>query len=252
MTLDCLYIVMPAYNEAANIARVVSGWYPVIERLGGESRLVVLDDGSSDATAELLRELARTRPQLVALSRGNRGHGATVRELYRYALDHGAGYVFQTDSDGQTDPAEFEAFWEARGGYDLVSGVRTARQDGAGRLVVTRVLRTVVRACFHVSIPDANAPFRLMSASSLERALALVPEGYELANVALSVAYHKLGFRVLELPIAFKPRQGGVNSINLPRIAAMGARALASFVALDREMNRAVARESLREGGERR
>lgn len=242
---------MPAYNEAENIARVICGWYPVIERLGGESRLVVLDDGSSDATAELLRDLARTRPQLVALSRGNRGHGATVRELYRYALDHGADYAFQTDSDGQTDPAEFEAFWEARRCYDLVSGVRTARQDGVGRLVVTRVLRAVVRACFQVSIPDANAPFRLMSAPSLERALALVPEGFELANVALSVAYRKLGFRVLELPITFKPRQGGVNSINLPRIAAMGARALAGFIALNRTMDRAAAHGNMRDGGDR-
>lgn len=251
MRVDTLYIVMPAYNEAANIEEVVAGWYPIVERAGGDSRLVVLDDGSRDGTGGILAELARTRPRLVALSRANRGHGATVLELYRYALANGADYVFQTDSDGQTDPAEFDALWRLRDACDMAMGVRVARGDGASRVVVTRVLKAVVRAAFHVRLADANVPFRLMSAPSLARCLAHVPAGHNLSNVLIAVVYRKLGLAIEERPISFKARGGGENSIDLASITGIGARALADFHRLNRRIDGEIERERLGTGARR-
>ena len=166
--MDILYIVIPAYNEEANIRQVIREWYPVIEAHpgGGASRMVVIDDGSRDGTFEILKEEAEEHPMLTPVTRTNSGHGATVLYGYRYALEHHADYVFQTDSDGQTRPEEFEPFWKERENCQMVIGWRNARQDGFGRIVTTRVLRLVVTLCFHVRIRDANTPYRLMQAGA--------------------------------------------------------------------------------------
>ena len=78
--MDKLFIVIPAYNEEANIGQVVEDWYPVVEKHngGGESRLVVIDDGSKDHTYEILKACAADKPLLLPLTKPNGGHGATV------------------------------------------------------------------------------------------------------------------------------------------------------------------------------
>lgn len=233
---ETLYVVMPAYNEEANIRSVLEQWYPVVERVGGDSRLAAFDDGSRDETLSIMRAFGEEHPRFQAMTKPNSGHGATLLEAYRYALDAGADWVFQTDTDGQTLPNEFWQLWEARGNCDMAAGWRNSREDGFSRVIVTRTLRLVVRACFGVSVTDANVPFRLMSAASLRENLAFVPDGFNLTNVALSAAYVKRGMRVRWFPITFRPRQGGVNSINLRRIAGIGLRALRDF----RSINRAI------------
>ena len=82
--------------------------------------------------------------------------------MYHPCFRHGADFVFQTDSDGQTLPSEFEQFWDQREAWDMVIGWRNNRQDGGSRIFVTRILRLVIRICFGVSVKDANTPFRLM------------------------------------------------------------------------------------------
>ncbi len=73
-----VYFVMPAYNEAENIAKTIEQWHPVVERCGSESRLVIANDGSRDNTYEIMRGLQTAYPQLVALDKPNSGHGGTV------------------------------------------------------------------------------------------------------------------------------------------------------------------------------
>lgn len=240
--MNTLYMVIPAYNESENIRQVIDDWYPVIEAHdgGGKSRLVVIDDGSRDDTYAILCEIAKTHPLLEPLTKPNGGHGATVLYGYRHALSRGADYIFQTDSDGQTLPGEFEPFWQQREQYDMVIGQRSNRQDGASRVFVTRTLRLVIRLCFGVSVPDANTPYRLMRASALREDIELIPKDFFLSNVLLSVIFTKKKRRVKYIPITFRPRQGGVNSINLPRIFRIGRQALADFRRLNRELNRSI------------
>jgi glycosyltransferase involved in cell wall biosynthesis len=227
---DVLYAVVPAYNEAANIAELVAEWAPVVAATGPDARLVVVDDGSKDDTLALLEELRdRWGEVLEVKSKPNSGHGATVLHGYRYALEQGADWVFQTDSDRQTVPAEFGGFWERRAGADAVIGWRRGRQDGFSRLVVTKVLRVVVRLVFRVRAPDANCPFRLIRAEPLASALETIPPNHNLGNVLLTVRLIQAGRRIVWVPVTFRPRQGGVNSINLPRIIGIGRRALADF-----------------------
>ena len=237
--MDALYIVIPAYNEEANIEAVAREWHEVVRRTGPDSRLVIVDDGSRDGTLSILEGLRDELPQLLPLTKPNAGHGPTLLFGYRYALDHGADYVFQTDSDGQTIPDEFWPFWEARHDYDWQTGFRRHRQDGLSRVMVTKTLRLVVFLSFGVWVTDANTPFRLMTASSLAPHLALVPEGYNLTNVLLSVLYKKSGQPGRFLEITFRPRQGGVNSINLKRICKIGLQAVKDFHHLRRVVSAA-------------
>ena len=237
--MDTLYIVIPAYNEEANIEAVAREWHTVVQRTGPESRLVIVDDGSRDGTLDILRGLQGELPQLLPLTKPNAGHGPTLLFGYRYALEQGADYVFQTDSDGQTLPEEFWPFWEGRHQYDWQIGFRKHRQDGWSRVMVTKTLRLVVFLSFGVWVTDANTPFRLMSAATLGPHLAQVPEGYNLTNVLLSVLNKKSGQPGRFLEITFRPRQGGGNSINLKRIFKIGLRAVGDFHSLRKAVSAA-------------
>lgn len=237
--MDKLFIIIPAYNEAENIRQVIDEWYAVVEKHngGGESRLVIIDDGSKDSTYSIMKEYAKDRPLCQPITKPNGGHGATVLYGYHYALEHGADYVFQTDSDGQTLPSEFGPFWKQRQQYDMLIGWRKSREDGAARVFTTKVLKLVIRLCFGVNVRDANTPYRLMKAETLRKNIKLVPKDFNLSNVLISVIYTKKKLKVKYIPITFRPRQGGVNSVNMKNIFKTGKQALKDFRRINKQLS---------------
>lgn len=236
---DVLYIVIPAYNEAANISKLIEEWYPIIEKHNGEgkSRMVIVDDGSSDNTGEIVKKEAHKRPQLRLLKKENGGHGSAVLTGYRYAIKSKADYIFQTDSDRQTLPEEFEGFWSQRKRFDAIIGERSQRQDGIGRIIVTDGLKLVLLLLFRRYIPDANAPYRLMKRSALRDALSYIERGETLPNVMIAAIFAKERRRVLYKKISFRARQGGKNSLNVKKILIMGTDSLQRFVRMDRRLS---------------
>lgn len=234
--MDRLYIVIPAYNEEANVERVIKDWYPIVEKIGNGSRLVIIDDGSKDKTYQIMQQYAQTMEAFEPVTKPNGGHGATVLYGYHYAMNAGADYIFQTDSDGQTLPEEFWPFWEQRSRYDMIIGHRRGRQDGISRVFVTKTLKFVLWLSFHVGITDANTPFRLMKASTLREYLKLVPDNFNLSNVMISVIYAKKKCKVKYMPVTFRPRQGGVNSINMKKIIRIGRQAFLDFRRINRSL----------------
>ncbi|SHK01368.1 Glycosyltransferase involved in cell wall bisynthesis [Anaerocolumna jejuensis DSM 15929] len=232
--MDKLYIIIPAYNEEENIERVLNEWYQVAEKAGNGSRLVIIDDGSKDGTFQMMQKAAEGKEAFIPLTKPNGGHGATILYGYHYAIKEGADYIFQTDSDGQTLPSEFWEFWENRKKYDMIIGHRKGRQDGFSRVFVTKTLKFVLQLVFHVSVKDANTPFRLMESKVLEENIKLIPKNYNLSNVIISVIYAKKQKKVKYIPITFRPRQGGVNSINMKKIFRIGKQALKDFSAINK------------------
>jgi glycosyltransferase involved in cell wall biosynthesis len=227
--MDKLYIVIPAYNEEENIEAVTREWHDVVSKINKQSRIVIIDDGSKDRTYKILAELAQGMPQLIALTKANSGHGATVLYGYRYALEKGVDYVFQTDSDRQTAPEEFWQFWELRQEYVAIIGWRSKREDGFSRVFVTKVLRFVLQCVFGLDIPDANTPFRLINMETLIKYLPFIPPNFNLSNVMLTVCFARYKENVKFIPITFKQRQGGVNSINFRKIVKIGIKAVKDF-----------------------
>lgn len=236
-----VYFVMPAYNEEANIAEVIREWHPLCEKIiaeGNDARLVIANDGSKDSTYQKMLSLQSDYPHLIPIDKPNSGHGATVLYLYRYAIEHGATFVFQTDSDGQTRPEEFWQMWEHRHEYDFQIGTRSGRQDGISRVFVTKTLRLVVWLMFHVWVKDANTPFRLMNTPRLAEVMKVIPQDFFLANVAISAVVVKWNEALAWYPITFRPRQGGVNSINMKRICKIGIQAIGDFRTINKGLKR--------------
>lgn len=234
---NVLYIVMPAYNEAVNIRRVIRQWYPVVENFGGEgSRLVIFDDGSTDETFSIMLDEKKNRPLFVPMTKTNSGHGATVLEAYHYAIDSGADFIFQTDSDGQTIPDEFKEFWKLRGEFDMVIGNRHERDEGIFRRVVTLTLRLLLRIIFGVNLIDPNTPFRLMNAATLKKFIGRIPAGQEHANALIAAMFVKNGLRVKYLPITFLKRKTGRSWVRLNKIIRIGWEALWDFVKLSKKL----------------
>lgn len=235
--MDILYIVMPAYNEEANIEAVVRQWYPVLEGKDNQSRIVVADSGSSDKTHEILLFLKNTSlPQLEILENTEKQHGPKVIALYNYAINKGADYIFQTDSDGQTTPSEFESFWILRKKYAGIFGNRTVRGDGRSRAFVEYIVCLLLRIIFKVKVPDANAPFRLMKAETVSKYLSKLPQNFNLPNIMMTAYFAYYGESIAFREITFRPRQGGTNSIDLKKICKIGMQAVKDFRKLKKEL----------------
>lgn len=236
--MEIFYFVMPAYNEADNIKAAIAQWYPVIEKINGmkdcQAVLAIANDGSKDDTFKIMESVKNEYAFFEPLNKPNGGHGQTVLYLYRHAILNGADYIFQTDSDGQTNPEEFWQMFENRHEYDFQIGHRSNRQDGISRIFVTKVLKIVVWLMFHEWVVDANTPFRLMQKDKLLAIMNVIPQDYFLCNVAITSIAQKWGYKMKFYPITFKPRQGGVNSINFKRIIGIGRKAIADF----REINK--------------
>lgn len=236
--MDSLYIVMPAYNEEENIEETVKTWYPLLQRddISADSRLVIADSGSTDKTHEILENMKLTYPQIEILSNTGKQHGPKVISLYNYSIQQKADYIFQTDSDGQTNPDEFEDFWNIRNQYEAILGCRNVRGDGKSRAFVEHVVCFLLKLYFGVKVPDANAPFRLMKTDLVAKYLHRLPEDYNLPNIMMTTFFEYYNEKIVFKNITFRPRQGGVNSINIPKIIKIGWKALGDFRMLKKEM----------------
>lgn len=235
--MEILYIVMPAYNEEDNIEHVIEQWYPILDGKSNESRIAIADSGSKDKTHEILLKLKQTDyPKIEILSDTNQFHGPKVIALYDYAIRKGADYIFQTDSDGQTNPDEFEDFWIERENYDGIFGNRTVRGDGKNRAFVEKVVCLLLNLFFRVKVPDANAPFRLMNSNVVKKYLYKMPADYNLPNIMITTFFAHYKEKILFKEISFQPRRAGTNSINILRIIKIGKKALGDFYGFKKEM----------------
>jgi dolichol-phosphate mannosyltransferase len=213
---------MPAYNEEESVERVVEEWLPALRGSGAVLRFLAIDDGSRDRTLERLRRASDAHPEVEVRSQPNRGHGAACRSGYRAALEGGADWIFQLDSDGQCDARYFAALWRERERYAAVFANRRRRDDGWTRWLASRVLSLVVAASSRVWVADSNVPYRLMRRDALAAALQGVPEDFELFNVLLAVRLARRG-PIGWVPIRFRARHGGEPSVRLGGMLRRGA-----------------------------
>ncbi len=223
-----LLVVMPIYNEEANIAAVIARWSEAFRGLTIPFQIIALDDGSRDRTHEILFELEKIQPEILCLvSKPNAGHGSTCRIGYEIAVNSTAEWVLQVDSDGQCDPKHFVSFWNKRDGRDCVFGRRTSRGDGVARVITSAVCRMASSLICGQDLQDPNVPYRLIRRDALQRALRYIPPNFNIHNVALTYVLKKLpGLSWDYVDIHFPDRQGGENSINVLKVVTWGAEML--------------------------
>jgi dolichol-phosphate mannosyltransferase len=211
-----LAVVMPAYNEAeglpAFLEEIRRAFAPSAWRLS----LVVVDDRSTDATADAVAAFGRSHGGLVNLHRAsvNRGHGPTALAAYRAGLRLDPDVIVHVDGDGQFLAADFSRLVDALvgTGADVVHGVRRGRTDPWFRRALTIGLGMVIAAAAGRRVPDANTPFRAYRPDALRGLLAGVPEGALVPHVHFSLAEARRGYSVRYVGVRSIPRRGSSES----------------------------------------
>lgn len=224
MTRCELMLVMPVYNEAACICGVVDAWCAELTRLGIDFGMIILDDGSRDATAEKLA-VYRDNPRIAVISKENSGHGPTILCGYRLAVER-ADWVFQTDSDDEMSPVHFQRLWSERRNYPALFGCRAGRRQNPGRRLISAVSRLAVRLLFAPGITDVNTPYRLMRSDLLARIIAAIPADTFAPNILISGVVAASGLPVLNLPVPHEGRKSGTVSIVKWRLWRAACRSL--------------------------
>jgi glycosyltransferase involved in cell wall biosynthesis len=218
-----LWVVLPVYNEESCVESVIREWLPVLSDTCGTFVMLALNDGSTDSTLSVLRRLEAEHPELRVVDKGNTGHGQSCVQGYRMALEAGADWVFQIDSDGQCDPRFFEAFWGARNPGGVRYGFRRTRDDGRFRYYASRLVSVATLLACGVWVRDANVPYRLMHASGLEGIAEAIPPDFHLANILVAVLQEqKCGIQWID--IHFRERIGGAPSAKPSSFARHGVK----------------------------
>lgn len=218
MTAPGVWVVVPTYNEAANIEQMIAGVRSALTTAAPEGfRILVVDDGSPDGTGAIVRRAAATRSDLELLHRTSKdGLGAAYAAGFEHALRAGADLVIQMDADLSHDPAELpRLLGTARAGADLVLGSRYApggvvEDWGLLRRVVSRGGCWYARQVLGVPVRDLTSGYKCFRAGAL-RAIdypSIRSQGYGF-QVELTYRALRVGLRVVEMPIVFRDRRAG-------------------------------------------
>lgn len=206
-TTPSLTVVMPVYNEESCLREAVEEVRRHVLALVPGSELLVVNDGSTDRSGEMLDEMAAELPNLSVLHKRNGGHGEALVEGMNAA--HGE-YLFLIDSDRQIPLEQFAAHWRLRDPGALLCGVRTNRRDPFHRMVLTRVLRLSLMMIFGRRLRDSNAPYKIVPRGCWDEARRVIPPNALTPSLLLAVvASRSPAMRLLEVPVPHLPRRTG-------------------------------------------
>lgn len=217
---DGISIVLPAYNEAANIRTAVEKALATAERLFTRYEIIVVDDGSADSTCAVVEELARSGYPRVRLIKHevNIGYGAALRTGFSHS---NCELVFFTDSDNQFDISEIEYFLPLMATSDLVTGFRVYRYDTVLRCLLSWVYNRLVGVMFRLHVRDVDCAFKLMR-REVVRQVAIECNNF-FVNTELLARARRWNFRIAEKGVRHYPRTAGETSVrpsDIPRTLA--------------------------------
>lgn len=202
-----LSVLIPVYNECETVRTV-------LERVAAvplEKEIVVVDDGSSDGTTEVLRSLA-DEDYHVVFHPENRGKGAAIRTALREAT--GDVVVIQ-DADLEYDPTDFAALLEpiARGETKVVYGVRTLEGQEFVRRLGNLFLSLVTRILFRAPLRDMETCYKMMAKEVVD-SFTIESNGFEL-EPEITAKVLKKGYRIVEVPVSYVPRRQSERKLNM-------------------------------------
>jgi dolichol-phosphate mannosyltransferase len=210
-------VVIPTYNEAENIPRIV----PRVLEQGEGVEVLVVDDGSPDGTGRLVREMMKTEPRIHLIERaGKLGLGTAYVAGFKYAIASGVDFVFEMDADFSHNPREIPRFLEQIADHDLVIGSRYANGVRVlnwpiQRLLLSYCANVYTRLITGLPLTDATGGFkcfrrRVLEAIDLDR---IKSNGYAF-QIEMSYKVWKKGFRLTETPIVFLDRRVGSSKMS--------------------------------------
>jgi glycosyltransferase involved in cell wall biosynthesis len=239
-----LSVFFPAYNDSGTIASMVIRAVQAASELTPDYEVIIVNDGSSDATAEVADELARTYPHVRVIHHPkNRGYGGALQTGIRSATKE---LIFYTDGDAQYDPAELALLWaRLTPDADLVNGYKISRSDPLHRIIIGRLYHHIVSLLFGLKMRDVDCDFRLMRRSIFERIELVKSSGVICLEMMKKV--QDAGFHIVEVPVHHFHRAFGKSQFfNFRRIFKTGVDVLRLwFVLVIRRQHRRPAATSV-------
>ena len=220
--MDKKLVIIPTYNEKENIADIIQAVFS----LEGDFHVLVIDDGSPDGTADIVRSVIpgpdrESNLHLIERS-GKLGLGTAYLTGFKWALEHGYDYVFEMDADFSHDPKDLVRLYKAcaEDGADLAIGSRYCNGVSVvdwpmSRIVMSYFASAYVRWVLRMHIYDTTAGFVCYSRKVLEKMDldAVKMKGYGF-QIEMKYTAWKLGFKLKEVPIIFTNRQKGTSKMS--------------------------------------
>lgn len=224
---DKVLVVVPAWNEQASIAKVVSE----LKTRGFD--VLVIDDGSTDKTSFIARQSGAITMRLPF----NLGVGGALRCGFKYAVQHGYEAVVQCDADGQhpVDHIESLILTATEGNFHMVIGSRFLNDEGKMELSLIRRLamrilsRSASRAC-KTLITDATSGFRVITVPLLNELAEKLPAYYLGDTYEALVSSGRAGYRIREIPAPLMEREHGKSSAHPVKAARLAIKAILSAI----------------------
>jgi dolichol-phosphate mannosyltransferase len=213
------WLVLPTYNEAENVEPLVEA---ARAKLPPSAQLLIVDDNSPDGTGEIADRLTERHENVRVLHRAHKeGLGPAYIAGFRAALEGGAAFVLEMDSDFSHDPAYLPRLLEAAKRADLVLGSRYVPGGGVSdwgplRRAISRGGSSYARLVLGVDVRDLTGGFKCFRREVLEAIDldAISTRGYAF-QVEMTYRAIRLGFKVVEVPIVFRERRVGTSKMDL-------------------------------------
>lgn len=209
-----LSLVLPAFNEEATIGQAIEEADVALGRLAQDYEILVVDDGSQDATAAIVTAASRAHPRVRLLRHAvNRGYGAALRTGFEAACFDRVAF---TDADCQFNLADLASLVPLTEQVPLAVGYRLDRQDPWHRRFVSWAYNLLVRALLGTQVRDCDCALKVFRKETLAR---LLPEtsGF-FVNTEMLARARQLGYRVAEQGVRHRPRVGGSSTVSLREI----------------------------------
>jgi glycosyltransferase involved in cell wall biosynthesis len=206
--MDSISVFFPCYNEEANVAATVNKALAVLDSLGADYEVIIVNDGSADRTGLIADQLAAANPRIKAVHHPkNRGYGGAVQSGIRAATKE---LVFFTDGDGQFDIGEMPPLLQLMNDYDFVACWRINRQDPWIRKLNAFCWTTLVNVVFGMRIRDVDCAFKLFRRGIFDT-MPLCSTGALISAEILARATRK-ECRIAQPGVHHYPRMAGVQT----------------------------------------
>jgi glycosyltransferase involved in cell wall biosynthesis len=206
LSAESISVFFPAYNDAGTIGTMVTDALALLPQLTNDFEIIVINDGSTDDTAQILDQLARQHSQLRIIQHPhNLGYGAALRSGFSHAQKD---LIFYTDGDAQYDIHELpELLALMTDEVEVVNGWKRKRSDNLRRVVLGEIYKRTARMLFRLPIRDVDCDFRLIRRSAISRFHLEASSGIICTEMVRKL--HAAGCRFVETPVHHYPRQHG-------------------------------------------
>lgn len=210
--LKSLSVFFPAYNEEGHIRETVEKAYSILPKIATKWEIIIVNDGSKDATAKITDKLAKELKNIRVIHHDvNRGYGAAFKSgLYAGKYE----WIAFTDSDGQFDFSEIKNFIEKqrKTNADLVIGYYKKRQVSKTKIITSKMWEAVVFILFGLLVRDIDCGFKLISKKVVNAVSGLESERGAFISSELLIKAKKKKFKIVEIPVTHYPRVKGVGT----------------------------------------